>query len=127
MCRSLRPTDGWDGQREVADGRESVYLFNQGVHLVLSYQPTAHTKPRCRPRPTSRPPSVPNGVGGRVLVAAVWVGRGKTPAEPSAGGQWHDVRRAHEAGRRHISLTWSTFSWAARPSVITSRSRLATP
>ena len=36
-------------------------------------------------------------VGGRVLAAAVWVGRGRTPAEPLAGGQWRDVRRAHEA------------------------------
>src|SRR5215207_3448468 len=27
------PPMGEDRQREVADGRESVYLFNQGVHL----------------------------------------------------------------------------------------------
>jgi hypothetical protein len=34
-----------DWQREVADGRESVSLFNQGVHLVPSCQPAAHTSP----------------------------------------------------------------------------------
>ncbi len=34
-----------DRQREIADGGESVYLFNQGVHLVLSCQAAAQTSP----------------------------------------------------------------------------------
>jgi hypothetical protein len=34
-----------DRYREVANGQESVSLFNQRVQLVLSCQPAAHTRP----------------------------------------------------------------------------------
>jgi len=34
-----------DWQREVADGRESVSLFNQGVHLGPQLSAGAHTSP----------------------------------------------------------------------------------
>ena len=48
-----------DRQREVADGRESVYLLTKVFTWVLSCQPAAHTSPDVDLGPRSRgPPSV---------------------------------------------------------------------
>ena len=46
-------------------------------------------------------------LAGVVSAAGLGVGRGRTPAEASAGGQWSDVRRTREAGRRRriVALT----------------------
>jgi len=42
--RFVLPMDG-DRDREVADGRESVSLFNQGVHLGSQLSAGPHTSP----------------------------------------------------------------------------------
>jgi hypothetical protein len=48
-----------DRQREVADGRESVYLFNQGVHLGPQLSAGRLVQPKRRSRSTlPGPPSV---------------------------------------------------------------------